>query len=67
MFEPMYILFVLIPSLVISGAASWAVKSAFNKYSRVRARSGLTARKPPSDCWTGRASTMSKSSGHTEC
>lgn len=42
MFDPLYLALVLVPSLAISGLASWAVRSAFNRYSRVPARSGLT-------------------------
>jgi Zn-dependent membrane protease YugP len=42
MFDPMYFALVLIPSLAISGLASWAVRSAFNKYSKVATRSGLS-------------------------
>ena len=42
MFDPLYLLLVMVPSLLISGLASWAVRSAFNRYSRVPARSGLT-------------------------
>ena len=32
-FDPMYLLLVVLPGMVISGAASWMVKSAFKKYS----------------------------------
>jgi hypothetical protein len=37
-----YLLWVLLPGMLISGIASWMVKSAFNKYSKVRSRSGIT-------------------------
>lgn len=40
-FDPIYLLFIL-PALALSLWASFRVKSAFNKYSRVRAMSGLT-------------------------
>lgn len=40
-FDPMYLLFVL-PALALSLWASFRVKRAFKKYSRVRAMSGLT-------------------------
>lgn len=40
-FDPVYLLFIL-PALALSLWASWRVKSAFKKYSRVRAMSGLT-------------------------
>ncbi len=40
-FDPMYLLF-LLPGMALSLWASYAVKSTFRKYSRVRARSGLT-------------------------
>lgn len=40
-FDPMYLLFIL-PALALSLWASFRVKSAFNKYSRVRAMSGMT-------------------------
>ena len=42
MFDVKYILFVMIPGLIISGAASLLVKSAFNRYSKVRSRRGYT-------------------------
>lgn len=37
-----YILMVLLPGMVISGIASWMVKSAFNKYSKVPSRRGIS-------------------------
>jgi Zn-dependent membrane protease YugP len=37
-----YILLVMVPGLVLSGAASWMVRSAFSKYSQVTTRRGLT-------------------------
>ena len=40
-FDPMYFLFV-IPPMLLSMWASWKTKSAFNKYSKVRAMTGLT-------------------------
>jgi Zn-dependent membrane protease YugP len=40
-FDPLYLLFIL-PALALSLWASWRVKSAFKKYSRVRAMSGMT-------------------------
>jgi hypothetical protein len=40
-FDPIYLVF-MVPALVLSLFASWRTKSAFNKYSRVRAASGLT-------------------------
>ena len=40
-FDPIYLVFI-IPGLVLSLWASWRTKSAFNKYSEVPARSGLT-------------------------
>ena len=42
MFDPGYMIMVMLPTLVLSGVASWMTKSAFNKYSRVRARNGYT-------------------------
>lgn len=42
MFDPMYILMVLLPGMVISGGASLLVKSTFNKYSKVGSRRGYT-------------------------
>jgi len=42
MFDPMYIVMVMIPGLLISGGASLLVKSTFNKYSRVGSRHGYT-------------------------
>ena len=41
-FDPMYILIVLIPGLLISGGASLLVRAPFNKYSRVGSRHGYT-------------------------
>ncbi len=40
-FDPVYLLF-LAPALILSLWASWRTKSAFTKYSRVRAMSGMT-------------------------
>lgn len=40
-FDPMYMLF-MIPAFVLMGLASWYVRSAYNKWSQVRATSGLT-------------------------
>ncbi|MEM1244963.1 MAG: zinc metallopeptidase [Acidobacteriota bacterium] len=37
-----YIFLVMLPALVLSGIASWMTRSAFKKYSQVRASSGLT-------------------------
>jgi Zn-dependent membrane protease YugP len=42
MFDPLYVCLVLIPGLALSGLASWMVRAAFNRYSRVSARSGMT-------------------------
>ena len=41
-FDPTYMLFVMLPTLVLSMGASWMTKSAFKKYSRQRAATGLT-------------------------
>jgi Zn-dependent membrane protease YugP len=40
-FDPRYFLFIA-PALALSLWASWRTKSAFSKYSKVRAASGLT-------------------------
>jgi len=40
-FDPMYLLF-MIPAIALMGFASWYVRHAYNKWSRVRASSGLT-------------------------
>ncbi|MFP3940857.1 MAG: zinc metallopeptidase, partial [Thermoanaerobaculia bacterium] len=40
-FDPLYLLFIA-PAFALSLWASFRVKSAFKKYSRVRAMSGLT-------------------------
>jgi len=40
-FNPMYLCF-MIPAFLLMAAASWYVKSAYNKWSKVRATSGLT-------------------------
>lgn len=37
-----YIVMVVIPGIIISGAASWLVKSAFQRYSKVPSRKGYT-------------------------
>ncbi len=42
MFDFGYLLFVMVPTLVLSLGASWMTKSAFKKYSRQRASTGLT-------------------------
>lgn len=42
LFDPTYILMVMLPGLLLSGAASWAVRSAFSRYSKVGTRRGLT-------------------------
>ena len=39
-----YIIMVILPGMVISGIASWMVKSAFAKYSKVPSRRGITGR-----------------------
>lgn len=41
-FDPMYLIMVLLPGLVLSGLASWMVKSRFNHYSRVPSTRGYT-------------------------
>jgi hypothetical protein len=41
-FDPTYLLCIALPSLLLMGLTSWYVKSAYNKWSKVRARSGLT-------------------------
>ncbi|MCA9154798.1 MAG: zinc metallopeptidase [Pirellulaceae bacterium] len=41
-FDPMYLLLVMLPGLLISGGASLLVKSAFSRYSRVGTRQGYT-------------------------
>lgn len=45
MFDPMYLLLVLLPGLAISGLASMMVRTAFNKYSQVRSAKGYTGAK----------------------
>jgi Zn-dependent membrane protease YugP len=40
-FDPMYLIF-MIPALALMGFASWYVRHAYNKWSKVRASSGLT-------------------------
>lgn len=45
LFNPMYLLMVLLPGLLLSGAASWLVRSAFAKYSRVPSQRGITGAK----------------------
>ena len=40
--DPMYFIMVVIPGMLLSGAASWLVKSRFNKYSKVPSTRGYT-------------------------
>jgi len=40
-FDPTYMIF-MIPAFILMGLTSWYVKSSYNKWSRVRASSGLT-------------------------
>lgn len=42
MFDMRYILYVMIPGMIISGGASLLVKAAFSRYSRVPSRRGFT-------------------------
>lgn len=41
-FDPMYLIVVLLPTLILTGIATWRVKSNFAKYSKVPIASGLT-------------------------
>ncbi|WKZ47239.1 MAG: zinc metallopeptidase [Anaerolineales bacterium] len=41
-FDPTYLLCVALPSMVLMGIASWYVRHAYNKWSQIRASSGLT-------------------------
>jgi len=41
-FDPMYLLLVLLPGLLIAGGASLMVRTAFNRYSKVRSMRGYT-------------------------
>jgi uncharacterized protein len=41
-FDPLYLLFVVVPGLILSGAASLLVKSRFNYYSRIPSTRGYT-------------------------
>jgi hypothetical protein len=41
-FDPGYLLLVMLPTLVLSGLASWMTRSAFKKYSRQRSQMGIT-------------------------
>lgn len=41
-FDPTYLICVALPSMLLMGLASWYVKHAYNKWSQVRASSGLT-------------------------
>ena len=40
--DPVYVLVVMLPGMLISGAASLAVRSAFKRYSQVMSRRGIT-------------------------
>ncbi len=41
-FDPTYLLCVAVPSMILMGIASWYVRSAYNRWSQIRATSGLT-------------------------
>ncbi len=41
-FDPTYLFCVAVPSLILMGITSWYVRHAYNRWSRVRASSGLT-------------------------
>jgi len=41
-YDPMYLLFVFVPTLMISGAASMFVRSRFSRYSQVTSRRGMS-------------------------
>ncbi|RIK32338.1 MAG: zinc metallopeptidase [Anaerolineae bacterium] len=41
-FDPTYLLCVALPSMVLMGITSWYVRHAYNKWSQIRASSGLT-------------------------
>ena len=41
-FDPLYVLVVMLPGMLISGAASLAVRAAYNRYSQVASRRGIT-------------------------
>ena len=41
-FDPAYLILVAIPSMILMGAASWYVRHANSKWSKIRASSGLT-------------------------
>lgn len=41
-FDLKFLLMVLLPGMLISGLASWRVKAAFNRYSQVGSRRGMT-------------------------
>jgi len=42
LFDSPYLLFVFLPTLLISGLCSWRVRAAFKKYSRVRSMNGYS-------------------------
>ena len=41
-FDFQYILWVLVPGMILSGFAAWRTRSAFNKFSKVRTQRGIT-------------------------
>lgn len=41
-FDPLYVMMVLLPGLLLGGLASWYTSSTFRRYSRVRSSTGLT-------------------------
>ena len=61
----MYIVLVMLPGLAISGIASLMVKSAFNRYSKVRSIRGMTVLRLCKCCWIKPAFTTCELSRRT--
>ena len=61
-FDPVYIVAVLIPTLAITGWATWRVKSTYGKWSKVDSGINLDAFDFARGCSTARASRASASS-----
>ncbi|MEZ6094162.1 MAG: zinc metallopeptidase [Pirellulaceae bacterium] len=63
-FDPWFLILVTLPGLVMSGIASWMVKTRFNHYSRVPSTTGYTgAMAAQKSCWIARGSMTFKLCG----
>lgn len=65
-FDPLYLMFML-PGLALSLWASFRVKSTFNRYSKVRSRSGYTGARAAQALLAGAGITDVASSARRAC